>query len=74
MFVLSTLDGWPEYLIFFKDASDEGAKKEALQDIFWFFFLFILISIMLINMFIGVILVNFHVAEENSKDPSLTIE
>lgn len=29
---------------------------------------------MLINMFIGVILVNFHVAEENSKDPSLTIE
>jgi len=75
LFILSTLVAWPDYLLYFKDGSDNGPVLNYNPEMFWFFATFILIgSILLINLFIGVILVNFHIAEEKSRDPTLTAE
>ena len=75
LFILSTLVAWPDYLLYFKDGSENGQVLNYNPEMFWFFAAFILIgSILLINLFIGVILVNFHIAEEKSRDPTLTME
>jgi hypothetical protein len=56
------------------DGTDRGLVKNNAPEFFLFFFSFILIgSILLNNLFIGVILVNFHIAEEKARDPSLTL-
>lgn len=75
LFILSTLVSWPDYLLYFKDGTINGPIKNYDPYMFWFFASFILIgSILLINLFIGVILVNFHIAEENSRDPNFSAE
>lgn len=75
LFILSTLVSWPDYLLYFKDGTINGPIKDYNPEMFWFFASFILIgSILLINLFIGVILVNFHIAEENSRDQNFSGE
>lgn len=75
LFILSTLVSWVDYMQYFVDGTETGPVFNANPEIFWFFAAFILIgSILLINLFIGVILVNFHIAEEKSRDPFLTAD
>lgn len=74
LFVLSTIVNWPDFLLYFIDAGTNGPIKDNNPEFFWFFLFFILIgSILLINLFIGVILVNFHIAEESARDSNFTI-
>lgn len=74
LFVLSTIVNWPDFLLYFIDAGPDGPIKDNNPEFFWFFLFFILIgSILLINLFIGVILVNFHIAEESARDSNFTI-
>lgn len=69
LFVLSTLEGWPDYMYYFIDADESGPIFEAQLQFSWYFVIFILFGAMLlINLFIGVILVNYHLAEEASRD------
>ncbi|CAD8184566.1 unnamed protein product [Paramecium pentaurelia] len=73
LFCLSTLLDWPDQLLYFKDGTENGLVKNNSPEFFLFFLAFILIgSILLNNLFIGVILVNFHIAEEKARDSSLT--
>ncbi|CAD8186158.1 unnamed protein product [Paramecium octaurelia] len=73
LFCLSTLLDWPDQLLYFKDGTENGLVKDSSPEFFLFFLTFILIgSILLNNLFIGVILVNFHIAEEKARDSSLT--
>ncbi|CAD8122811.1 unnamed protein product [Paramecium sonneborni] len=73
LFVLSTLEGWPDYMYYFIDADESGPIFEAQLQFSWYFVIFILFGAMLlINLFIGVILVNYHLAEEASRDQTLT--
>ncbi|CAK85661.1 unnamed protein product (macronuclear) [Paramecium tetraurelia] len=73
LFCLSTLLDWPDQLLYFKDGTENGLVKDSSPEFFLFFLAFILIgSILLNNLFIGVILVNFHIAEEKARDSSLT--
>jgi hypothetical protein len=75
LFVLSTLEGWPDYMYTFIDADDNYPKKDNQLQYSWFFVVFILIgSLFLMNLFIGVILVNYHIAEEFSKHKFLTVD
>jgi Ion transport protein len=67
LFVLSTLEGWPDYMYFFIDADETGPIKDSQMQFCWFFVVFILVgSLLLMNLFVGVILVNYHLAEENN--------
>ncbi|CAD8210431.1 unnamed protein product [Paramecium octaurelia] len=73
LFVLSTLEGWPDYMYYFIDADESGPIFDAQLQFSWYFVIFILFGAMLlINLFIGVILVNYHLAEEASRDQNLT--
>lgn len=73
LFVLSTIVNWPDFLLYFIDGTETGPVINSNPHMFWFFACFILIgSTLLINLFIGVILVNFHIAEERARDPTLT--
>ncbi|CAD8085427.1 unnamed protein product [Paramecium sonneborni] len=73
LFILSTLEGWPDIMYWFIDADEAGPIKGAQLQFSWYFIIFILIgSILLMNLFIGVILVNYHLAEEASRDKILT--
>ncbi|CAD8189628.1 unnamed protein product [Paramecium octaurelia] len=73
LFILSTLEGWPDQMYWFVDADESGPIKGAQLQFSWYFIVFILIgSILLMNLFIGVILVNYHLAEEASRDKILT--
>lgn len=75
LFVLSTLEGWPDYMYYFIDADENGPLKDNQLQFAWFFVVFILVgSLFLLNLFIGVILVNYHLAEEMSKNNFLTKE
>ncbi|CAK63561.1 unnamed protein product (macronuclear) [Paramecium tetraurelia] len=73
LFILSTLEGWPDQMYWFIDADESGPIKGAQLQFSWYFIVFILVgSILLMNLFIGVILVNYHLAEEASRDKILT--
>ncbi|CAD8079150.1 unnamed protein product [Paramecium primaurelia] len=73
LFILSTLEGWPDIMYWFIDADESGPIKNAQLQFSWYFIVFILFgSILLMNLFIGVILVNYHLAEEASRDKILT--
>lgn len=73
LFIMSTLEGWPDYMYNFIDGSESGPVKDNQTWFMWYFVVFILVgSLFLLNLFIGVILVNYHIAEELSKHQFLT--
>lgn len=73
LFVLSTLEGWPNYLFYFIDASNEGPVKDSQPWIFLYFLVFIFFgSMFLLNLFIGVIFLNYRLAENVAKNKYLT--
>lgn len=62
-------------MFYFVDADENGPIKDANQWFIGFFMIYIIIvSFLLINMFVGVILVNYKLAEEESRDKSLSTE
>lgn len=73
LFVLSTLEGWPNYLFYFIDASSEGPVKDNYPLMILFFVVFIFVgSMFLLNLFIGVIFLNYRLAEHAAKNKYLT--
>jgi hypothetical protein len=73
LFVLSTLEGWPDYMFNFIDADDNGPKYNNNLYMIAYFMVFIFIgSMFLLNLFIGVIFLNYHIAEKKAKNEFLT--
>lgn len=67
LFVLSTLEGWPDYMYNFIDAGYDqftGPIKDNNPEIFYFFMIFIFIgALFLINLIIGVLFLNYRIAD-----------
>lgn len=75
LFVLSTIEGWPDYLFNFIDANDGGPTYNNSQYMFLFFMVFIFVSsLFMMNLFVGVIFLNYHIAEKAAKNIFLTDE
>lgn len=74
LFVLSTLEGWPDYFFNFMDSSELGPVKNSQQVMTLIFFItFIFVgSLFLLNLFIGVIFLNYRLAEKAFKNRYLT--
>ena len=75
LFVLSTLEGWPDYML----QSINGGQKDTgpiNQNNVWVNYLFVLFimvgSIFSVNLFIAIIGMNFNRAQEKNKDQFLT--
>lgn len=70
LFVLSTLEGWPDYCVQLMDGGIPGPIKNNQQyTVAIFFVVFILIgSIICINLFIAIISLNFSDAQEKNKN------
>ena len=68
LFVLSTLEGWPDYMIFFMDAGDDENSAPIINNnpyTFIFFVVFIFVgSLFLLNLFIGILFLNYRIAEK----------
>lgn len=65
LFVLSTLEGWPDYMFQNIDSasSDTGPIKDNNPYVFYIFVLFIMIgSIFCVNLFVAIVSMNFHIA------------
>ncbi|CAD8085687.1 unnamed protein product [Paramecium sonneborni] len=73
LFIISTQEGWPTQMYWFVDADESGP---IFNNQMWFtsyFLIFLLIgSILLMNMFVGVILVNYKLAEDDMKDKNVS--
>ena len=73
LFILSTLEGWPDYIWYFIDASDNGPSPNSN---FWFiayFIVFIFIgSLFLLNLFVAIMSFNYNLASKKSKNQDLT--
>lgn len=72
LFVLSTLEGWPDYMYDFIDAGDDqftGPIKDNNPYMFFYFMIFIFIgALFLINLIIGVLFLNYRIAEQLAKN------
>jgi len=68
LFVLSTLEGWPDYLILWTDAGDDFDSGPILNNypyIFLFMVAFIFVgALFLLNLFTGVLFLNYRIVEE----------
>lgn len=77
LFVLSTLEGWPDYMFQNIDAaeSDTGPIKDNNPYVFYLFVFFIMIgSIFCVNLFVAIVSMNFHIAQEKNKNKNLNKE
>ena len=75
LFVLSTLEGWPNYLIDLIDGSVDYPIKNNNMFVVVYFIVFILVgSIICINLFIAIISMNFNEAQEKSKNDLISNE
>ena len=73
LFVVSTLEGWPDYLFNFMDADDSGPIKNNSSFFFWYMMVFILVgSFFLLNLFIGVISLSYNLATKKAKNEYLS--
>jgi len=80
LFILSTQEGWPDYIFNFVDANrfsvdgeNQGPEKDSNRLFMLYFLVFIFIGAMfLINLFIGVVQLNYHLAEKAAKSKFLT--
>ena len=69
LFVLSTQEGWPNYILNFIDASDDENSAPILNNnqfsAFFYFMVFLFVgSLFLLNLFIGILFINYKMAEE----------
>ncbi|EGR33344.1 hypothetical protein IMG5_055680, partial [Ichthyophthirius multifiliis] len=75
LFILSTIEAWPNYVWNFVDADENGPKKD---NYYWFIIyviVFILIgSMFLLNLFVAIMSLNYNLAAEKAKNEFLTEE
>ena len=65
LFILNTQDDWNNYMFYFVDADENGPIKDAnLWFVGYFIGYILLVSTLLMNMFVGVILVNYKMADD----------
>ena len=63
LFIISTLEGWPEIMTISQDGGDTGPIKDNNGYIKVLFIAFILIgSLFCVNLFVAIISMNFHLA------------
>ena len=73
LFVLSTLEGWPNYLLYFIDSDDDGPVKNNNMYFVVYFVVFIFIgSLFLLNLFVAIMSFNYNLASKKSKNQYLT--
>jgi hypothetical protein len=73
LFILSTLEAWPDYMNFAVNGTQTGPSYQNSLSIAAVFIAFILIgSIFCINLFIAIIGINFHMAQATSSKNLLT--
>ncbi|KAL4480370.1 hypothetical protein ABPG74_020886 [Tetrahymena malaccensis] len=74
LYIISSLEGWPDlmYQAIDSNTADVGPVKDNYIQISYFYMIFILVgSFFLINLFVGVIFLNFNEAQKNEKQSSL---
>lgn len=74
LFILSTLEGWPDYMYQAIDASDNGPimdNNQPLVNILFICFIFIG-SIFCVNLFVAIVSLNFHLAQQKNENKTLT--
>jgi len=72
LFVLSTIEGWPTYIYNYIDAGEQGPYRNNNEWVIYYFIIFILFgSMFLLNLFIGVVFLNYHMAEKKAKSKIL---
>ncbi|KAL4505974.1 hypothetical protein ABPG72_013735 [Tetrahymena utriculariae] len=74
LYIISSLEGWPDllYQAIDSNTADVGPVKDNYIQISYFYMIFILVgSFFLINLFVGVIFLNFNEAQKNERQSSL---
>jgi len=77
LFVIASLEGWPDIMYQAVDATgvEKGPVKEASPQNAYFFIIFILVgSFLFLNLFVGVIFMNFLEAEKEDKESQMLSE
>ena len=77
LFVLSTLEGWPDYLFSNIDGAkaDTGPIYNNNTYVMYMFIAFIMVgSIFCVNLFVAIVSMNFHIAQEKNKNKFLNKE
>jgi hypothetical protein len=75
LFIVSTLEAWPDIMFYFVDGDlpESGPSYHASEHMVYFFIFFIVVgSMFLTNLFVGVISLNYNMAEEKVKNKDLT--
>ena len=80
LFIISTRENWPNYIFYFvdqdkfsPDGENLGPEKNSNLIMMIYFIVFILIgSYFLINLFIGVVQLNYHLSEKAAKSKIIT--
>lgn len=69
------MEDWNNYMFYFIDADENGPILNNNLYFCSFFIVYILlVSVLLMNMFIGVILVNYKIADDEARDKSVSEE
>ena len=77
LFVISTLEGWPDYLFQNIDGASEttGPILDNNTYVIYMFMSFIMVgSIFCVNLFVAIVSMNFHIAQEKQKNKFLNKE
>ena len=77
LFVLSTLEGWPDYIFYLIDSGPPttGPILDNKPVVYLFFFFFILIgSVICVNLFVAIISMNFKMAQTKGNEERLSDE
>ena len=77
LFVLSTLEGWPDYMFQNIDGAtpEEGPIKDNNYFVFYLFVIFIMVgSVFCVNLFVAIVSMNFHIAQERNKNKYINRE
>jgi len=73
LFILSTIEGYPSYMYELVDADDNGPNLDNSEYMIAYILVFILLgSMFLLNLFLGVIFLNYHIAEKKAKHKYIT--
>ena len=77
LFVISTLEGWPDYL--FQNIDGASATTGPIYNnnyyVIYMFMSFIMVgSIFCVNLFVAIVSMNFHIAQEKQKNKFLNKE
>lgn len=73
LFILSTIEAWPNYIWNFIDADDNGPRKNHSVWFIVYFIVFILIgSLFLLNLFVAILSLNYNLAADKAKSEFLT--